>query len=844
MVVTLSMNDKTRLLAAIRTAPLHANSTAFMTDPAPLLSFLEDAGDEGVPQYDEGPHDVPTPPSTGPPSTSSGTRPPSLLSRTPSDQSRAFSRHFYAMASSDAANRYPTPPRKAAEVDAWRREQQAAHLDETATVVSPARHLSEQLSSLLRIEAQEEQQSTPTRLEDMTDAEIAQHHFRLAQQHLRAAQRLALAAASAPPAHSSTASSAPSSYASSAVSKLAQPRAEPTITEQQQRDYEPTVAPVPAKGLPPQPAAFAGERRAPQRSGDSYFPSSTPEACSPSSSTGPSATTTLSYASTTATTPPSSSMSAPEPSLARVTRPAMMPRIESSTSAVSVQSAPLVGVEGPSRPVPPPRRATVESSISKAGLGAEGPSLYGAGLPAATAAVSKEDHHRVTDPVPGLVDDPSATEPAPTRNSDDWTSAPRAGPTHSGKSHTHPLLDLTPEEEEEVAADESDGNPDWDDARSDFYGAESVISHVTRATLPGYEDALAASSQLPDPSSSLSSPPPPPVPTIPTRFLGPVSSLPSAPVPQAVENAPRLAPLRTAVEEADAQGLHGFRPRQTHPNFVPASAPWVQPTHLQHHSTAVPFSNLQPHAYVLSPSGQPIPVYSSAAFSPTATGLGPASPPLPFAAASIPAPAQAQAPATRTNTLPIHAQPLRFEHSVPYSAPYTNSTIEVHYANGNISGPAPALTSRPSAGSLSQLYHADPVPRPQSSWSDTSSGADDARSIAAASTLSTRTRTRMASLRAKVPHVRFMSPDPTVLRSGRGGSGSGSRSAGATRQAPKTGVRRSASVIAATAGAPRSSSAQQPPPPPPVIPEQTEGESEAERDKRHRAIQMSLGMLI
>ncbi len=142
----------------------------------------------------------------------------------------------------------------------------------------------------------------------------------------------------------------------------------------------------------------------------------------------------------------------------------------------------------------------------------------------------------------------------------------------------------------------------------------------------------------------------------------------------------------------------------------------------------------------------------------------------------------------------------------------------------------PALTSRPSTGSLSQLYHHAPPPsRPQSSWSDTSSGADrdnaETRSLAAGSTFS-RTKNRISSsLRAaRVPHVRFMSPDPTVLRAPRGG--------GSARQAPKTGVRRSASVTT-----PSSSSDSQRPL---VIPEQDDDEDH----KRQRAMQMSLGMLI
>ena len=99
----------------------------------------------------------------------------------------------------------------------------------------------------------------------------------------------------------------------------------------------------------------------------------------------------------------------------------------------------------------------------------------------------------------------------------------------------------------------------------------------------------------------------------------------------------------------------------------------IRPAHV--HSP--PFSNLQPHAYVLSPTGQPIPIYSAAAFSAPAAIGGTASP--------MAAPTSAATPA-RANTLPVHAQPLRFEHSVPYSAPYVNSTVEVTYPNRKVSG--------------------------------------------------------------------------------------------------------------------------------------------------------------
>jgi hypothetical protein len=95
---------------------------------------------------------------------------------------------------------------------------------------------------------------------------------------------------------------------------------------------------------------------------------------------------------------------------------------------------------------------------------------------------------------------------------------------------------------------------DEDDARSDFYGAESVVSHVTRATLPEYEDALAM--------SALS----PPVPAIPSRFLTPLQTGAAA-----VNNLHKSAtsvtttgpPPSFRTEVVRGEEFHGFRPRQT-----------------------------------------------------------------------------------------------------------------------------------------------------------------------------------------------------------------------------------------------------------------------------------------
>lgn len=183
MVVTSSMKDKAHLLATISSAPCPpATAMIMMPDPAPLLSFLEDAGDEGVPRYDEAAHEgTGTPPSSiGPSSiTSGGTRPPSLLS----DQSPAFSqRHCYTLADpeqgriGEGKGRQTSATPRAAQVDAWRREQlDPDGATDAATAMSPPSRdpLSDQLSALLHLEGENQGQgATPIRFEHMTDAEI------------------------------------------------------------------------------------------------------------------------------------------------------------------------------------------------------------------------------------------------------------------------------------------------------------------------------------------------------------------------------------------------------------------------------------------------------------------------------------------------------------------------------------------------------------------------------------------------------------------------------------------------------------------------------------------------
>lgn len=99
-----------------------------------------------------------------------------------------------------------------------------------------------------------------------------------------------------------------------------------------------------------------------------------------------------------------------------------------------------------------------------------------------------------------------------------------------------------------------------------------------------------------------------------------------------------------------------------------------------------PPPNLQPHAYVLSPSGHPIPVYSTAH---AATGRSS----FDFSHG----PAVSATPTRAGATLPIHAQPLRFEHALPYAAG-TDLTRETVSIGTVMSGPFECFSTVEPAG--------------------------------------------------------------------------------------------------------------------------------------------------
>lgn len=337
-----------------------------------------------------------------------------------------------------------------------------------------------------------------------------------------------------------------------------------------------------------------------QKSGDSYGSSPAPETLSPSSSSSVSAAAAAAAVTPTPTASrPSAPPASPPPSLptpSHVTAPGaarpIATRFDSTpSSSVSVRSAPPLVDNGDcssatpkkslqQRPVPPPRRYTVGSGSGSTSAGPKAAGLFGMTVADPTplhgrGTVVEHPHAASEDPrsqagrvvrsispsIYGDETDSVLNEQAAVAMTMKTTTMTRLV---DGPSRQSPPLKVNHEEKkgeaEDAAEAEAAGGPDWDDdddeddARSDFYGAESVVSHVTRATLPEYEDALAM--------SALS----PPVPAIPSRFLTPLQTGAAA-----VNNLHKSAtsvtttgpPPSFRTEVVRGEEFHGFRPRQT-----------------------------------------------------------------------------------------------------------------------------------------------------------------------------------------------------------------------------------------------------------------------------------------
>lgn len=637
----------------------------------------------------------------------------------------------------------------------------------------------------------------------------AQHHFRLAQQHLEAAQRLALAAVDAP-----------NRYARSNQSSIGSSR-DPHTRHGFEQDSASSSAyddssngPDEAGRSPVSPVSSLGQdlRRL---SINQHLSSSWDERRRASLSTAGSANAIEASAHGLPSPPPL--------------------QYSTSPSSISLRSAPALSrrrkgdgsLNLPQRPEPPPRRATVGASSTMPpfeSASALVPSLYGGGVPPGVA-----DRLGVRSASTGTSPSESLAV-SRTTSSSSSSRSPTARSIEAGSSFP--------------AAEEGSGGgafeDDGDDGRSDFFDAQSTISHVTNSPLPSYADPYER----------------PAVPSIPEQYMRPAPSAPPASTPGDEHRSLLPSP------ETPSDDFHGFRPRravstaspqtrQVIEPFAPAaSLPSLQPPLLARGPVyAQPVASLngaQPHSYIMGADGQAIPVYSAPAG--------------PYLRADPPAP---------RSTLPIHSQPLQFDHSLPYAQQSQTqaprgpviTTAGVHptlaagvsplqpfspHASPIAPSILPALTSQPSTASFAPFVGV--VPRPSSpSASSTTTHTARAPSISA--------RSRMASLRAAVrsPHVRFMSPtpearsravrepsepDPPPSRPQRSGRNGSSTSGGA-------GARGRKGFFGATPSAgdalrfERQAEERQPQVP------QVDYESEADRRKRQGdAIQQSLDMLL
>ncbi|GAA5827546.1 hypothetical protein JCM11251_001726 [Rhodosporidiobolus azoricus] len=531
--------------------------------------------------------------------------------------------------------------------------------------------------------------------EGMDEAEIAQHHFRLAQQHLETAQRLARAAASR--------SSRPS-------------------------PSEPSLAPA---FLSSHPRILASS---PPRDDD----------------------------------------------------------LESSIDpdeSISMRSPRSFGSVSTAIPAPYDEYEAAATDLSQLSLGkAETESVYEFRRSRSLSSLA------ASPPQHAPLSSPSSAYPASTRSA---PTLPQAGPTPA-QAYALQQQELGMEDDDLVAS--SDGGHDglggggsnneqarnsfFDDGASDFGGDESTFSHVTNATLPPYDFGYAAGGR----GAAL-----PAVPPIPARYAA-----------AAAASAPPLAVA--AVFSAD-ENVHGIRPRLAPATPSPASslttssgprtivdAPSPYAAQPHSHGPASPISlpspqsfaapqfsaaHLVPHSYILSPTGQPIPVYAS-----------PSSLPVPSSAIPL------------RGTLPIHAQPLQFDaHTLPYSHAVSNarppptpvpapayaqhplSVYSSHSTRPQTLHPSHSTASfTPSYSSSSSSTHPSHstisfAAQPPTSRAPSVSGFSDSSSSSnhTTATGSTGMKGRMASLRAKMkssygpssgggggmgPRVRFQSPGP------------------------------------------------------------------------------------
>ncbi|GAA5912324.1 hypothetical protein JCM6882_002560 [Rhodosporidiobolus microsporus] len=561
----------------------------------------------------------------------------------------------------------------------------------------------------------------------MTDAEIAQHHFRLAQQHLEAAQRMALAAASRasrpPPSAPSSVFSPPS------IIGGALPR----------EDYAESV--IDPDELPHSPRSTGSTSTVTATGGDAYSGAS--------SEFGRLSITDVVDASSDKRR--SRSLSSLHPS-AQAPHPVPSPSsaYPASTRSVPVRASSIakraVNTTAPAHPPLPPQRRR------------SSPPREDEPTPAQAYALAQQQA-------------PLQQQLSQLEMEDDDLVGSSDGEHRDSREQARNFF--------------------FDDAASEFGGDESTFSHVTNATLPPYElgyggggygaggavppvpplparFAAEAAASAPPPATSTASSPNddsfhgfrPRLAVVQPSYTSTPPSSPSG-GPRTVVNAP--SPYASHPYSASTTSLTFTNPR---PAPAPAHAPHPQAYIAPQVSTA----HLQPHSYILGPNGQPIPVYASPAAVP------PPQPSAPPHRHTLPIHAQ-----------PLHFDP----HTLPYSHAITNSArpppspapvyTQGHASSAYASSPQTLHPSHstasftPSAHSSASssvstlptptvsftLASAPPARAPSTSgFSDSSSSSNHTTA-----TSSTGMKGRMASLRAKVgggggPRVRFKSPSP------------------------------------------------------------------------------------
>ncbi|GAA5895637.1 hypothetical protein JCM5296_003767 [Sporobolomyces johnsonii] len=578
------------------------------------------------------------------------------------------------------------------------------------------------------------------RLENMTDAEIAQHHFRLAQQHLAAAQRLALAAA-AQTAHPSPSAPPTTSDERDAIESR---QSSADYAESSSGNDDSFHSPISPES-PYQDVSSELNRLAISGSrGDldvrrGGLPSNASSSSTPSSW---------------------SDQRLPLPPPGHTLSTSHSARVDRSPSSSTTSSAGAQHPRVPRRPRTAPSSAMATAPLESAS--ALAPSLYGGDLPPRVL------HHL------------------------------GSSSTSSASSYSAPAPPLMSQRAWEELASNAD-----DDAVSDFHDDQSTFSHVTYATLPPYEDERSSPPPVPTSYGTHTHSAPSPQhqhhqthlrTQAPSRTMNSMSSRPSMhqPAPALAEDdefhgfRPRLGERPAAMPVLPAQ----WAPQPTtsaYQSFSFAPAPsTAAPAYRPHQpemfvASTTTTSHIQPHSYFIGPNGQPIPVYAS----PFPASVSPAN-------YSQPSPQQVVPRAP----LAIHSQPLQFSHTLPYS-PSTLRTTAYPTAQFPPGPPAtvPSYSSyNPSSASLPLTTHSAPsmmsvaapsfsYPRPPSAASSDSGNSVNSTSTSTSAAL----RSRVLSLRARIktPHVRFKSPEPgSVGPAARMRAEAQSRKKGVWRSAP------------------------------------------------------------